>query len=115
MIIVYKISCSPIINRSFIEGLSDQIIACITESKEKGVDKKIMEALDTLMRTGYFACKFNDPLAALITKHDIAGFIGDRAVVPGLSKKVRGGRPGLIPSNQMIRIMYSLDIDHYNS
>ena len=103
------------IKESFIEKLSDQITACITESKEKGVNDKVMEALDTLMRTGYFACEFNDPLAALITKHNIAGFIGVRAVVPGLSKEVRGGRPGLIPSNQMIRIMYSLDIDHYNS
>jgi len=103
------------IKESFIEKLSDQIIACISESKEKGVNEKVMEALDTLMRTGYFVCEFNDPLAALITKHNIAGFIGDRAVVPGLSKKVRGGRPGLIPSSQMIRIVYSLNIDRYNT
>jgi len=54
-------------------------------------------------------------LAALITKHNIAGFIGDRAVVPGLSKKVRGDRPGIIPSTQMIRIVYSLNIDRYNT
>ena len=47
-----------------------------------------MKALDTLMRTGYFACEFDDPLAALITKHNIAGFIGKRAVVPGLSKEL---------------------------
>ena len=103
------------LQESFIEGLDDQIIACISESKEKGVNEKVMEALDTLMRTGYFACEFNDPLAALITKHNIAGFIGDRAVVPGLSKKVRVGRPGLIPSSQMIRIVYSLNIDRYNT
>ena len=103
------------IKESFIEKLSDQIIACISESKEKGVNEKVMEALDTLMRTGYFVCEFNDPLAALITKHNIAGFIGDRAVVPGLSKEVRGGRPGLIPSSQMIRIVYSLNIDRYNT
>ena len=101
------------IKESFIEKLGDQITACISESKEKGVDKEVMKALDALMRTGYFACEFNDPLAALITKHNIAGFIGDRAVVPGLSDQVRGGRPGLIPSSQMIRIVYSLNIDRY--
>ena len=69
LVVLHRCKENAGINRSFIEGLSDQIIACITESKEKGVDKKIMEALDTLMRTGYFACEFNDPLAALITKH----------------------------------------------
>ena len=70
-----------------------------------------MKALDTSMRTGYFACKCDDPLAALITKHNIAGFIGKRAVVPGLSEKARGGRAGLVPSSQMIRIVYSLNIE----
>jgi hypothetical protein len=90
LVVLHRKKDNAEIKESFIEKLSDQIIACISESKEKGVNEKVMEALDTLMRTGYFACKFNDPLAGLITKHNIAGFIGDRAVVPGLSKKVKG-------------------------
>ena len=98
------------INRSFIEGLGDQLIACINNSKEKGIEKKVMAALYTLMQTGFFACNFDDPVADLITKHNIAGFIGDRAVVPGLSKKVRRNQSGLIPSSQMIRTVYSLKV-----
>ena len=98
------------INRSFIEGLGDQLIACINESKEKRIHKKVMEALYTLMRTGFFACDFDDPVADLITKNNIAGFIGDRAVVPGLSKKVRRNQSGLIPSSQMIRTVYSMKV-----
>ena len=98
------------INRSFIEGLGDQLIACINESKEKRIHKKVMEALYTLMQTGFFACDFDDPVADLITKNNIAGFIGDRAVVPGLSKKVRRNQAGLIPSSQMIRTVYSMKV-----
>jgi len=98
------------INRSFIEGLGDQLIACINESKEKGIQIEVIVALNTLMKTGFFACDFNDHVAALITKNNIAGFIGDRAVVPGLSEEARGDQPGLIPSSQMIRIVYSLKV-----
>ena len=98
------------ISRSFIEGLGDQLIACINDSKRKGIHQKVIEALDTLMQTGFFPCNFDDPLAALITKHNIAGFIGDRAVVPALSEKVRRDRSGLIPSSQMIRIVYTLKV-----
>ena len=62
------------------------------------------------MQTGFFACDFDDPVADLITKNNIAGFIGKQSEVPGLSKMVRGERSGLVPSTQMIRVVYSLDI-----
>ena len=94
------------INRSFIEGLGDQLIACINESKEKGIQIEVIVALNTLMKTGFFACDFNNH----VTKYNIAGFIGDRAVVSGLSEEARGDQPGLIPSSQMIRIVYSLKV-----
>ena len=103
------------IKESFIEGLGDQLIACINESKGEKIHKKVMKALHILMRTGFFACDFDDPVADLITKHNIAGFIGDRAVAPGLSDHARGDQPGLIPSSQMIRIVYSLNIDRLNT
>jgi hypothetical protein len=111
LVVLHRYKENAKINRSFIGGLSDQIIACISESKKIGVDRQIMIDLDTLMRTGFFACEFDDPLAALITKHNIAGFVGEQAVVPGLSEEVRRDRPGLVPTSQMIRIVYSLNID----
>ena len=98
------------INISFISGLSSQLAVCIKESIETGIEEKVTEALNTLMRTGFFACDFTDPVAALLTKFNRAGFIEKQSEVPGLSKMVRGERSGLVPSTQMIRVVYSLDI-----
>ena len=98
------------INMSFISGLSSQFAVCIKESIETGIEEKVTEALNTLMRTGFFACDFTDSVAALLIKFNIAGFIEKQSEVPGLSKMVRGERSGLVPSTQMIRVVYSLDI-----
>ena len=98
------------INMSFISGLSSQLALCTKESKDAQIEDEVIEALNTLMRTGFFACDFTDSVAALLIKFNIAGFIEKQSEVPGLSKMVRGERSGLVPSTQMIRVVYSLDI-----
>ena len=97
----------------FISGLSSQLAVCIKESKDAEIEDEVFEALDTLMRTGFFACDFIDSVAALLTKCNIAGYVDEDAVVPGLCNEVRGQRSGLVPSTQMIRVVYSLNCDRF--
>lgn len=96
------------INTYFISGLKNRLAVCIKESKDAGICEKVITALDTLMSLGFFACNFNDPVAELLTKCNIAGFIGSESIVPGLSTTLRRTETGLVPSVQMIRIVYSL-------
>jgi hypothetical protein len=98
------------INTYFISGLKNRLAVCIKESEDAGICEKVMTALHTLMSLGFFACNFNDPVALLLTKCNIAGFIGSESIVPGLSTNVRRTETGLVPSVQMIRIVYSLMI-----
>eukprot|EP01038_Epipyxis_sp_PR26KG_P009503 gene9503-12802_t len=96
------------IDSSFINGLDDQLVTCIAESKKMNIENEVKLALETLMRTGFYPCEFNNPAADLITKCNVGGFIGRNAEIPGLSRKLRRGRGGLVPSTQMIRIFCSL-------
>jgi hypothetical protein len=101
------------ISRSFISGLYSQLVVCIKESKDAEIENKVIEALDILMRTGFFAIDFTDPVAALLTKYNIAGYVDEEALIPGLSDEIRGQQSGLVPSTQMIRVVYSLNCDCY--
>jgi hypothetical protein len=101
------------ISSSFISGLSSQLAICINQSKDAEIKNEMIEALDILMRTGFFAIDFTDPVAMLLTKYNIAGYIDEETLIPGLSNEVRGQQSGLVPSTQMIRIVYSLNCDRY--
>ena len=99
------------IDRNFIYGLEEQINACKSDiNKLRLMDmSEAYSNLETLMRTGFLACSFDDPLVAILTKHAIAGFVGKRVIVSGLSDKVRENQSGLVVSTQMIRVVFSLD------
>eukprot|EP00597_Dinobryon_sp_UTEXLB2267_P003663 CAMPEP_0170076220 /NCGR_PEP_ID=MMETSP0019_2-20121128/13227_1 /TAXON_ID=98059 /ORGANISM="Dinobryon sp., Strain UTEXLB2267" /LENGTH=234 /DNA_ID=CAMNT_0010287711 /DNA_START=670 /DNA_END=1374 /DNA_ORIENTATION=+ len=96
------------IRSSFISGLDSQLVTCAIRSKLEGISREVKNALDTLMETGFYPCNFEDPVADLVTKCNIAGFIDTEAQVPGLSYKLRAEKTGLVPSTQMIRIVYAL-------
>eukprot|EP01038_Epipyxis_sp_PR26KG_P013360 gene13360-17919_t len=83
------------IDFSFINGLEDQLVICIAESKKMYIEKGVISALETLIRTGFYPCEYNNPAADLITKYNIGEFIAE---IPGLSRNLQRGRAGLVPS-----------------
>jgi hypothetical protein len=97
------------INSSFISGLSSQLALCIAESKIKNIEKEVNAALETLMSTGFFPCNIQSPVAELLTICNVAGFVDTDADVPGLKYSFVDQLPGLVPSTQMIRIVYAID------
>jgi hypothetical protein len=105
---LYKKKEQAKINTNFISGLKNRLDVCMKESEDAEISDEMMIALDKLMSAGFYACKFNDPIAEIFTKCNIAGFIGAESSVPGLSTNVRQTETGLVPSTQMIRIVYSL-------
>eukprot|EP01038_Epipyxis_sp_PR26KG_P006413 gene6413-8829_t len=100
---------------SFINGLDDQLVTCIAESKKMNIENDVKLALEALMRTGFYPCEFNNPAADLITKCNVGGFIGRNAKIPGLSRKLQCGRSGVVPSTQMIRIVFALCYNEFFS
>jgi hypothetical protein len=96
------------IGSSFISGLRGQLIRCIAESKVLKIEKEVKKGLSTLMETGFNPCEFISPVSDLFTKCNVAGFIEEDAKIPGLSSSFQYQLPGLVPSTQMIRVVFAL-------
>ena len=104
-------SSSLLLLASLLSSSCTQSVVCIKESKDAEIKNEMIEALDIVMETEFF--QLTDPIAALLTKYNIAGYVDEEALIPGLSSEVRGQRSGLVPTTQMIRIVYSLNCDRY--
>ena len=50
-------------------------------------------------------------LIILQPKCNIAGIVEENAEIPGLSSRLQRGSPGLVPTTQMIRIVFALCYD----
>jgi hypothetical protein len=98
---------------SFITGLGNQVATCRDEAEKGGRLKEVEAAMDCLTKAGFYACKFTNPVAEIITKHNVGGFVDDFAIVPGLpdfNRKAASGFvvSGLVPSSQMMRIYLAM-------
>ena len=97
------------IDQNFIFGLEWQLCCCINHFQEQGIiGLEGLHQLKQLMQTGFLPCHSSDNVVSIFTKYDIGRYISSTAQASCLSNELSMHETGLVPSTQMIRIVYSL-------
>ena len=95
--------------------LSSDVRSCLEWKGSGPKDPEHMrQALTQLVHTGFYVLKSrNDPIAKIISKHNVGGMVKESGKIIGLSPDLPGGanfKYGIIPAKQSMRLVIAEEL-----